>query len=305
MKLSVVITTRNRKKDLLNCIRSLKKSYLHNINWELIVVDDNSTDGTEKLTMEDLSLKTGKIIHNRSQIMMVKARNLGIMNAAGDYILFVDDDNIVDPNMIHELIDFADKNITYGIIGPSMYYLKQNKKYMNYQIINFFTGRTLGVRDNSKKKVCESDGVPNVFLIRKKVFAECGLFDEALIQTFTEPDYAFHVRKFGYNCGILKKAKTRHNVNDNSMSVRTLGGHFSQKSYCLMRNRTVIIFRYGQWFHKIIYLLFFSWFWPLVYSLIILNRRNYKLVQLYWLGYFDGLRYIITGKLKNSLKTDD
>lgn len=301
MKLSIVITTRNRIVDLLKCIDSIVNSKLLEFEWELVVVDDSSTDETRKLNLDQYSIKYKKIIHNTNQEMMVKSRNIGIRSSSGKYILFIDDDNIIDKYMICNLVEFAERNKMAGIVGPSMFYLKQNKKYMDFQKINFYTGRTYGVIDSLDKEACKSDGVPNVFLIKREVFDTCGLFDESLIQTFTEPDFAFNAKKYGYDCYIIKKAKTYHNVNDTSTSIRTLGGKFKQKAYCLMRNRSVIVARYGSRYSKFIYLLFFSIIWPALYSLIMLPHKRFDLIYLYWRGFIDGVVYMVTGRLKNSL----
>lgn len=303
MDLSIIITTKNRKEKLLKCISSIKKADFFSVDWELIVVDDNSDDGTERLSAQDFNIKKSKIIHNASQQMMVKSRNIGTKEASGKYLMFIDDDNIVSEKMFVILFYFAEKNKSYGIIGPSMYYLENKEKYLDFQKINFFTGRTIGKIDCLEQEVCDSDGIPNVFLIKKTVFESGGYFDEELIQTFTEPDFAFNAKKFGYKCGIVKEAKVYHDVSYNdSRKSRGLGGQFSQKAYCLMRNRTVIISRYGNWLQKIIYLLFFSWFWPLIYSILMLREKRFDLVELYWKGFFDGVRYFFTGKLINSLE---
>lgn len=302
MFLSIVITTKNRKKQLYTCIESVKKAVSNVKVWEIIIVDDNSSDGTEMLSLKDLGITSGKIIHNNTrQWMMVKARNEGVKAARGKYILFIDDDNTIDAMMIDRLVSFANKNPMFGIIGPSMYYYSSKQKYLDYQTINLFTGKTYGIIDNSSIEWSESDGIPNVFLIKKEVFDRCGLFDESLIQTYTEPDFALSAKKRGFNCAIVKKAKTYHHVNPN-LSPRSLGGEYSQKAYCLMRNRSVIVARYGAWYHKIIYLLFCSWFWPTIYSLFMITPRRFDLIRLYWRGFVDGIIYVLTGKLNNSLR---
>jgi len=302
-ELSVIINTRNRKKDLLRCIESVKKSNLENIEWEIIVVDDNSSDGTEKLGIGDLGISNGKIIHNDPQKMIVASRNVGVENSSGRYILFIDDDNIVDEEMIKILVDFARKNKDYGIIGPSMYYLETKQKYLDFQEIDLFTGKTSGRIDETERGICDSDGIPNAFLIKKEVFEAGGLFDNELIQTFTEPDFAFNARKYGYKCGMLKKAKIYHDVSPaDGLKSRALGGQYTQKAYCLMRNRTVMVVRYGNFFQKMVYLLFFSWFWPLAYSILMLREKRFDLIKLYWKGFSDGVLYFFTGKLTNSLK---
>ncbi|MFA5961771.1 MAG: glycosyltransferase family 2 protein [Parcubacteria group bacterium] len=303
MDLSIIITTRNRKSELLSCIKSINASQ-HDIGtWEIIVVDDNSNDGTEKFELADLEVANGKIIHNSVQQMTARARNMGYEKSSGRFILFIDDDNILDREMIRVLFDFALTNSVYGIVGPTMYYLKTKQKYLDFQKINLFTGKTSGMIDETNHAVCESDGVPNAFLIKREVFENCGLFDEELIQTFAESDFAFRAGRYGYKCGMLKKAKIYHNVTlaDNK-TARALGGKFKQKAYCLMRNRTVIIVRHGNLFQKTGYLLFFSWVWPLIYSLFMLREKRFDLVGLYWDGFFDGIRYFFTGRLVNSLK---
>ena len=156
--------------------------------------------------------------------------------------------------------------------------------------------------DESEDKIVYSEGVPNAFLIKREVFENCGKFDEGLIQTFTEPDFSFKAMECGYETGIVKKAKIYHDIPESSWSTpRALGGMYSQKAYCLMRNRSVIVSRYGNFLEKLVYITLFSWFWPLLYSLLILRYGRFDLIRLYWLGFKDGLIYFFRGKLISSL----
>jgi hypothetical protein len=306
-KLSIVITTKNRKKDLLECVKSICASTYE--NFELIIVDDASTDGTEKLKKTDISFQCAKrenledqhikIFHQKKSLMMVKARNFGAKKAQGRYILFIDDDNIIDTRMIEYLVLAADKYLDYGILGPSMYYFESREKYMDYQKFNFYTGRTKGLIDNSKREIVDTDGIPNVFLIKKEVFKEFGFFDEKLIQTFTEPDFAFNVRK-KYKCGIVKRAVTYHKIPPGKTS-RSMGAVFKQKAYCLMRNRSILISRYGNLIQKFVYMSLFSWIWPFVYSILMIKARHFYLVKLYFYGFKDGMVYFFRKKFINSL----
>jgi len=297
MKLSLVITVRNRKDDLLRCLDSIKRSDLDGISYETIVVDDASNDGTQLLKDSWY-----RVIHNKKQQMMVKSRNIGAKESKGEYVLFIDEDNVIDKNMIKILLSAAAKYPNFGILGPSMWFLSTKEKYLDYQTFNFYTGRTLGVIDTSGKDLCLSDGIPNVFMIKRDIFLKYGYFDASLIQTFTEPDYAFMLLKHGIKCGIVPAAITYHAVSPSSeFSPRSLGGMFTQKAYCLMRNRTVMVKRYGTVLQKVIYLFFFSWFWPVLYTLSMLKYGRFDLIKLYWLGYADGLIYFFTGKLRSSL----
>lgn len=302
MQLSIIITTKNRIRQLKACIASILKADLAKVDWELVIVDDASTDGTEKLETKDFFVANLRIIHNQQHLMMVKSRNSGARTASGEYLLFIDDDNEIDANMITELLTAAENHESWGIIGPSIYAINNQKKYWDYQKINFFTSKTTSYIDTSAQQFCVSDGIPNVFLIKREVLEKCNYFDESLIQTLTEPDFHFQARQFGYQCMVNKKAITYHHLNEKGrFHPQSLGGDFSQKAYCLMRNRSLIIARYGRWYHKIVYGFCFSWFWPLIYSMVMLRYRNYYQLKLYWLGWRDGLIYLLTGKLINSI----
>ncbi len=329
IKVSVVITTRNRYGDLLLCLESLKED-LERDDRELLIVDDASFDKTVSITEKFLAKysKNARIIHQPRQLMMVRTRNMGARAALGELILFIDDDNIIERGMVDFLCEAADKYPNFGVFGPQMCYADK-KPYLFCQKFNLFNGITTrkapltskenegkpflnfldkflvsGFSKNGKRlDIYETDGVPNVFMIRKKVFEECGFFDEKLIQTFTEMDFSLHIKRYGYKSGIVPKAKTYHQIDQkDDFTPRGLGGKFEQKAYCLMRNRTVMVSRYGGLINKTVYLLFFSWFWPLIYSSIALKFGSFHLVKIYVYGFRDGILYLLTGKLTNSLK---
>ncbi|MFA5961763.1 MAG: glycosyltransferase family 2 protein [Parcubacteria group bacterium] len=298
MDVSIIITTYNRKEQLLACVASIKKADFSGIAWELIVVDDNSSDGTEEIVAEDLSVVNSQIIHNPQNCLVVKSRNIGARATQGKYVVFVDDDNILDVKMFQTLFDFAENNPEYGIVGPAMYWWHNKENYLDFQEINFFTGMTFGRKNNPPQKVFDSDGVPNVFLVRRTVFETAGYFDEKLKNDYTEPDFAFNARKFGFKCGMIPEAKTYHNIAQKDLhGTRTLVGQFNNdKAYYLMRNRIIIILRYGAWYHKLVFMLVFSWFWPLAYSFLMLKSGRPELMKIYWRGFWDGWRYFFSGK---------
>lgn len=323
MNLSVVITTRNRYLTLLGCLESLKKDLIANSKSELLIIDDCSSDKTKQIDTKLLKkfTKNSKIFHFKKQLMMVKARNFGAKRAKGRFVLFIDDDNILDKKAINNLIEQAELNSNYGILGPQMCY-SDKECYMLAQKFNFYTGLTSRLipnkqnnhqsflnsflvsrtKNSSSKKIYLTDGIPNVFLIKKEVFEKCGYFDEKLIQTYTELDFALHVRKFGYLSAIFPKSITYHQItSSDDFAPEGLGAKFKQKAYCLMRNRSVVAKRYGNNLQKPVYFLLFSWLWFLVYSSLAIRNKRVDLVKIYFYGFKDGLIYFLSGKLINSL----
>lgn len=104
-KVSVVIPFYNGIEYLEDCVRSVQAQTLREI--EILLVDDGSSDGAgelaDRLASEDARIR---VIHQENQGLS-GARNSGIDASGGDYIGFVDADDLVDPQMYEKLYDAA------------------------------------------------------------------------------------------------------------------------------------------------------------------------------------------------------
>lgn len=301
--LTIVIPTRNRYDALQRCLRSIQLSSL--VPDEVIVIDDQSTDATTNLKNHLIDSIPLRVVHTPLQVMMSEARNLGAQAARGDLILFVDDDNVLESRMVAQLVEAAEKNPTLGICGPIMYTASTEKVQTAFQRINLLTGHTWGPQTIPPEELVASDGIPNVFMIRRAVFADCGYFDAALLATYAEPDLAWRARQAGWQCGVVTAAKTFHdNLPPGTLIPRTMGGGtFPQKSYCMIRNRMVMVRRYGRWWEQVGFFLVFHWVWPVAYSLLMVPHRRFDLIAWYWRGWRDGWYYRLRGTLVNSFST--
>lgn len=102
MQLSIVVPVYNVKPYLEQCVNSaltLKTEH------EIILVDDGSTDGSEELC-DKLKYENEHIvvIHQKNSGLSA-ARNIGISNSTGDYIMFLDSDDFIDPGMTDKMLD--------------------------------------------------------------------------------------------------------------------------------------------------------------------------------------------------------
>lgn len=300
-ELSVVIPTRNRSPALRRLLDSLGRSTHH--PSEVIVVDDASVDETRRFTETGFPFPL-RIMHLSHHVMMAEARNAGARTARGSFILFIDDDNVLDRSMIAMLLDTAYAHPEYGMLGPVMYTLSTGRIQTAYQRFNLTSGHTYGPALVPPSELVASDGIPNVFLVRREVFDRCGYFDESLMATYSEIDLDFRARRAGYQCGIVTAAKTFHdNHPHRALLPRTMGGGtFLQKSYCMIRNRMVMVRRYGRVDQQLLFFAFFSWVWPLLYSAMMIRYRRFDLIHLYWKGFCDGIMYAVSGRLVNSFR---
>ena len=99
-KISVIIPTFNRAHTLGSSIESILNQTSD--KWELIIIDDGSTDGTPNLMNQYLVDQRIKYYYQQHQGVST-ARNFGVLNAQGDYIIFLDSDDTFTPNLIDQL----------------------------------------------------------------------------------------------------------------------------------------------------------------------------------------------------------
>ncbi|MDP8299341.1 MAG: glycosyltransferase [Candidatus Tantalella remota] len=104
--ISVSIITYNRKDLLRDVIRSLEEQSYPKDKYELVIVDDGSTDGTQEVMEELIEGSFCNIRYLRQDVNRGKSavRNISVENAKGEIILFLEDDTIADPRLLEEHI---------------------------------------------------------------------------------------------------------------------------------------------------------------------------------------------------------
>ncbi len=135
LRFSIIIPTYNRADLLKEAIDSvLKQTYE---NWELIIVDDGSIDHTKEVVISYQDAR----IHYHYQLNKERsaARNKGVDLSKGDYICFLDDDDIYDKEYLQEFnnghIDYPDNILRTGFIAWSK---TSRSKAVNYQLDQHF-----------------------------------------------------------------------------------------------------------------------------------------------------------------------
>ena len=121
MKFSIIIPAYNIANYLDNCVQSvLNQSYE---NYELIIVNDGSTDNTGEIADKFL-LKSNKVsVIHQTNGGASKARNNGIKNSTGDYILFLDGDDFwSDTDFLHQLAVEIEMKVSEVVIFGFSYY---------------------------------------------------------------------------------------------------------------------------------------------------------------------------------------
>lgn len=116
--ISVIIPTYNRIKTLLKTIKALENQSLSKKNFEIIVVDDGSTDSTEmelKYFMRNTSLNIRYF--SQPSKRQGAARNLGIKHSNMPLLIFIGDDIVPETNFLEEHLNYHRENNKYGNVA--------------------------------------------------------------------------------------------------------------------------------------------------------------------------------------------
>lgn len=128
LNFSVVVCTYNRYKYLKKCIDSLLSQSINKSSFEILVMDDGSTDETEKLIQKyKKKLSVPQIHYFKSKnIGLAHSRNLALKQAKSKYIAFIDDDAKADLNWLKNALKYfnnlKNKKEIKGITGPVLPY---------------------------------------------------------------------------------------------------------------------------------------------------------------------------------------
>ena len=192
-KISLIIPCYNSALYLAETLDSvLNQSYL---NWECLIVDDGSIDDTAKVA-ELYVQKDSRFIYLRKDNGGVSsARNLGLRNAIGDYIQFLDSDDLMGKEKLTLHVDFLITNPTVHIVySGSRYFdtMKPERKKI------FGRGNFLGTIeitmydiDVLRSVLIRNPFITSAPLYRKNVFEIVGMYDESM--RYLE-DWDFQVR---------------------------------------------------------------------------------------------------------------
>ena len=117
MKLSVIVVNYNVKYFLEVCLHSVLRAAA-GMNVEVIVVDNNSTDGSNAMLREQFP--TVVLIENKDNRGFSKANNQGVAIAKGEYILFLNPDTVMPEDFFSKTLAYMDAHPEAGALGPRL-----------------------------------------------------------------------------------------------------------------------------------------------------------------------------------------
>ncbi len=299
-KVSIIILNWNGLSDTIECLNSLKE--LTYPSYEVVVVDNGSQGDDAKALKERFGCSIHLLCNDRNY-GFAGGNNIGIRfaqdNLNPDYFLLLNNDTVVEPNFLDEMVKVADADPKIGVAGAKIY------SYHEPDYLQFVWGEfepwkghakmvppalSSKVRKRELDKgqydvVREVDWVSGCcFLIKKSALKEIGLLDEGYFSFWEELDFCLRARKKGYKIVFVPKAKVWHKLLKSSRRVPGLPEYYS------VRNRFRLMRKYASRWQYISFLLYFFGlrFWPAsLYYLF--YERNPKALLGYYRGAWDGV----------------
>jgi len=256
---SVIVLNYNAGELLLNCIESIKKSAYKNL--EIIVVDNISTDKSQKICKE--KYPDIKLIQNDENFGYCEGNNIGIREAKGDYIIILNPDTIVESNWIEELISAYNK-FGEGLYQPKHLSLNEKTVYMSagnmLNIFGFGYAREKGNKDeNQFNKIEEISYASGTCLFTSSaVLKKVGLFDPFIFLYHDDLDLGWRASQLGIKSYYVPTSLIYH---AESYSLKWN----AEKFYWLERNRKYCILThyskqtYSKIFPTLLVVDFFVW----------------------------------------------
>lgn len=222
---SVIIVNFNTLELTRQCIQSIV-NHTQGISYEIIVIDNNSNDGSQAILSSDPRIY---FIKSRENLGFGKANNLGIHNAAGKYLLFLNSDTYLKNNAIYEFWKFNEENkkMKIGACGCILYgedmsrrhsyaKLMTTKRVLSFYAISPFSKsyarKLMGmdVEDENKDFIDVGYVTGADIFVQKKVIHDCGAFDPDFFMYSEECEMQWRFRKKGYRNIIIKTPKIVH-----------------------------------------------------------------------------------------------
>jgi O-antigen biosynthesis protein len=243
--LTLIIPAHNHYITTARCLATIFKSDLK--DYKVVVIDDACTDFTNKLLYRiQEEGRPLEVLHNQIQVGYVDSTNSALKKLDTEYFVFMNNDVLLDPICIRELIAEQFKHPEYGILGGTQY----DREWKEQAPLKYFVRGEQATISNHiiMKNLPEKYGdiIPvddthfACSLCSKRVLDKVGLIDTIYSPgNYDQEDYCLRVLEAGFKIGIVPKAKYIHNAST------TTSDNMAFYSQVLDRNRIVFWNKWG------------------------------------------------------------
>lgn len=227
LQLSIIIVNWNTKDYLKDCLSSIFKS-ITELNFEVIVVDNNSADESVEMVKE--KFPQVRLIENKENLGFAKANNQGYEISKGRIIALLNPDTIIYKGVFEQIVDYLMKNLQVGaatcrLLNPDNSFQRNFRRLPDFHIAFMWYPVTMRIIDrylrnckienyyfyndiNKIEKIEQPDG--SFIALRRDVVEKIGLFDENFPIFFNDVDLCKRIWEGGYEIHALPDIHITH-----------------------------------------------------------------------------------------------
>lgn len=226
MKLSIIIVNYNTVNLLRDCIKNLEGV---SPNYEIIVVDNGSTDGSAQMVEDEFFGDSRIKLIKSSNKGIAHANNLALKQASGKYILHLGTDAYPKSYVVKELMLYLERFPGVGIVtarlvtrsgAPDMdahrgfptpwaaltHFSKMNKLFVKSKIFNQYFMGWLDLYTDHEVDLC----ISHFMMVSRMVYADIGYWDEDFFVFGEDVDFCYRVKKNGWKIMYLGHLEVLH-----------------------------------------------------------------------------------------------
>lgn len=285
-KVVVIVLNWNGRALTAECLDSLQKVTYP--NFEAILVDNASTDGSQQFLKELYPRVT--LLENEANLGFAAGNNVGIREALrrnSDYVLLLNNDTVVDPSFLSELVKAGEADRRVGILNPKIYYHdRPNVLWYAGGHLSLYRGISVhfGFRQvdsgqyDTAREVNFLTGC--AFLIKRQVIEKIGLLDEIFFCYSEDADWSLRAIRAGYKGLYVPSSMIRHKI---GVATKVKGNEFGMRMGT--RNAMYMVYKHARTAQFLIFLFLFSINWILRNAVKSLLSRDYATL----LGLYKGI----------------
>jgi GT2 family glycosyltransferase len=270
-EIGICTVTHNSKQKVLACLSSLFKQTPDLETVDIVVVDNNSLDGTvDEIRTQFPAVR---LIVNDHNCGFSKAVNQGLRVLDARYYVLLNPDTLVLDQALTRLATFMDANPKVGICSPrvlnqdgSVQYQARRGEARPWDVFSYFSGLSKLFPNNPRfsgyllthidnDKVIEVQAVSgSCMMIRKEVVEQIGYLDERYFAYQEDTDYCFQARRAGWKVYYVPHAEVIHYGGQGGSNINPyFSSYHWHRSYFLYYQKNLAK-DYPFWFHPIYYL---------------------------------------------------
>ena len=213
--LSIIIVNYNGKNVLQNCLNSIVLES-REISYEIIVVDNNSTDGSadnlEKKYLPTSNLKSFKVIKNSQNLGFSKANNIALSIARGNILCLLNNDTLIKDQALDKVVALMKADPKVKVVAPKLLNIDETPQKQ---------GGSLGAKFWLSTKPIEIKfAIAAAFFVTREVYEKVGPLDENFFFYNEDIDWCIRIRKAGYRIIFYPEAEIIH-----------LGGYTTKREF--------------------------------------------------------------------------